>query len=157
MMPEYAERLREASEPHAPGVPDSASGTHGALPDSASGTPLADSGSAPSPSPSPSPSPKERSKTGAVAPTPAELFPEANPEHLRDWLKARQAKRLPLTETAAKGFRREAAKAGLSAADAVRLCAEKGWAGLSANWQAGLGTSGAPPVEHRPGGGRRLL
>jgi hypothetical protein len=46
LMPEYAERLAVASQPHAAGVPLAPSGL-----------PLAETGSAPSPSPSPSPSP----------------------------------------------------------------------------------------------------
>lgn len=89
---------------------------------------------APAPAPTPtSPEQKQDQKRGAGAPTPAELFPDVDPGHLRDWVAARKAKRLPLTETAAKGFRRAAEKAGMSAAEAVMFCAEKGWAGLHAD------------------------
>ena len=71
-------------------------------------------------------------KRARTAPSPSDLFPDVDPDHLRDWIAARKAKRLPLTETAAKGFRRTAAKAGMTAAEAVKFCAEKGWAGLYA-------------------------
>ena len=39
-----------------------------------------------------------------------------------------------LTHTALAGLQREAAKAGLPLADAVRLCIERGWASLRADW-----------------------
>lgn len=91
--------------------------------------------------------PESKNKTGAAsAPTPAELFPDVDPGHLRDWLTARRAKRLPLTETAAKGFRNAAAKAGMTAAEAVKFCAEKGWAGLHADARPGPPARGSPPV-----------
>lgn len=81
------------------------------------------------------------------APTPAELFPDVDPDHLRDWLAARKAKRLPLTETAAKGFRNAATKAGMTAAEAVKFCAEKGWAGLHADLHNAGSPRGSPPAK----------
>jgi hypothetical protein len=52
-----------------------------------------------------------------------------------DWLAVRKAKRSgPVTDTALAGMRREAAKAGISLDDAVRICAEKSWAGFDASW-----------------------
>lgn len=78
---------------------------------------------------------EQKQKRAPAAPMPAELFPDVDPGHLRDWMVARKAKRLPLTETAAKGFRRAAEKAGMTAAEAVRLCAEKGWAGLHSDFK----------------------
>ncbi len=53
---------------------------------------------------------------------------------LADFLAVRKAKKLPLTETAVAGLRREAEKAGLSLESAVRLCCERGWASLRADW-----------------------
>lgn len=78
---------------------------------------------------------EQEQKRALAAPTPAELFPDVDPGHLRDWMAARKAKRLPLTETAAKGFRRAAEKAGMTAAEAVQFCAERGWAGLHADFK----------------------
>lgn len=47
---------------------------------------------------------------------------------LADWLKVRKDKRAgPITETVIAGLAREAEKAGLSIADAVRYCCEAGW------------------------------
>jgi len=56
------------------------------------------------------------------------------PQHARDWLAARKAKRLPLTATAWEKTKREAAKAGITPAQAVGKCAEQGWAGFGAGW-----------------------
>ncbi|ULQ47418.1 YdaU family protein [Flagellatimonas centrodinii] len=62
----------------------------------------------------------------------AELgVPEAT---ARDWLAVRERKRAPLTETAWAGMEREAARAGITAAEAVRICAERGWQGFNADW-----------------------
>jgi hypothetical protein len=93
---------------------------------------------------------EQKQERARNAPTPAAMFPDVDPEHLRDWVAARKAKRLPLTETAAKGFRNAAAKAGMTAAEAVKFCAEKGWAGLHAD---GLPQSRAgPPAGAQPMG-----
>jgi hypothetical protein len=51
-----------------------------------------------------------------------------------DWLKTRKAKGLALTATAWQAIVREAAKARLSPADAVKMAAENGWAGFKASW-----------------------
>lgn len=60
---------------------------------------------------------------------------QVNPELLNDWLKVRKAKRAgPLTETVISGLVRECATAGLTVADAVRLCCERGWQGFRAEF-----------------------
>jgi hypothetical protein len=65
----------------------------------------------------------------------------------RDWLAVRKSKRAPLTGTAWDGLVREAAKAGISAAEAVRICAERGWQGFNASWDwQSSTTNGAPDV-----------
>lgn len=92
---------------------------------------------------------KQDQKRAPAAPTPTDLFPDVDPMHLRDWVAARKAKRLPLTETAAKGFRRAAEKAGMTTAEAVKFCAEKGWAGLHAEAQQG-GNARAGPTQVGP-------
>jgi hypothetical protein len=58
-------------------------------------------------------------------------------QHAKDWLTARSRKKLPLTPTAWSRFKRNASQAGLTAAEAVELCAEKGWAGIDAEWVNG--------------------
>lgn len=63
----------------------------------------------------------------------------------QDFQAIRAAKRSPLTDTALNGIRREAEKAGLSLADALALCCERGWQGFNAGW-----LDKKPP----PGGGR---
>lgn len=52
----------------------------------------------------------------------------------QDWLTVRKAKHAPLTQTAIDALVREADKAGLSAQEAVQICAERGWQGFNASW-----------------------
>jgi hypothetical protein len=51
--------------------------------------------------------------------------------HLKDWIKARKS---ALTETAWAGLKAEASKAGIEPAEAVRICAVKGWRGFDSTW-----------------------
>jgi uncharacterized protein YdaU (DUF1376 family) len=51
-----------------------------------------------------------------------------------DYLKIRKAKKLPITETALNGLRREAKKADISLSDALKVCCERGWIGFKADW-----------------------
>ncbi|MDU3947731.1 MAG: replication protein [Haemophilus parainfluenzae] len=51
-----------------------------------------------------------------------------------DFLKLRKAKNAPITETALKGFQREAAKAGIYLSDAITIAIERNWRGFSASW-----------------------
>jgi uncharacterized protein YdaU (DUF1376 family) len=52
-----------------------------------------------------------------------------------DWLKVRKAKRAgPVTETVMEGLQREAAKAGLTVPEAIRVCAESSWQGFRAEY-----------------------
>lgn len=51
-----------------------------------------------------------------------------------DWLTNRKAKDLPLTPTAWKQAKAEAAKAGMSVAEAIRTAAGNGWGGFKASW-----------------------
>lgn len=53
-----------------------------------------------------------------------------------DFIKLRTAKRAPLSQSALDGLKREAAKAGLSVADAVLICCERGWQSIKADWLA---------------------
>lgn len=60
-----------------------------------------------------------------------------DPQHAADWLSVRRAKALPLTATAWADTRAEAAKAGVTVAEAVRMAAAHGWGGFRAAWVAG--------------------
>jgi hypothetical protein len=83
---------------------------------------------------------KEPSRTirgnrqGDAAKVAAELLPGLPENLVADFLAVRKAKKLPLTETAVVGLQREAAKAGMSLESAVRLCCERGWASIRADW-----------------------
>ena len=51
-----------------------------------------------------------------------------------DFLTLRKAKKLPITQTALDGIAREAEKAGLTMAQAIQTCCERGWGGFKADW-----------------------
>lgn len=57
-------------------------------------------------------------------------------KHFDAWMQARKRKRLssPIDEVALGAFLREIGKVGLSAQDAARMCAERGWGSIEANW-----------------------
>lgn len=60
-----------------------------------------------------------------------------DPDHVRDWLAVRKSKRAKLTPTAWKRMCAEAAKAGITVANAVQIAAERGWQAFdsSYNWR----------------------
>ncbi|CAM3838862.1 hypothetical protein CADE109221_12525 [Castellaniella denitrificans] len=64
-------------------------------------------------------------------------------KHAEDWLKVRTAKRAPLTQTAWDDVKAEAAKAGITPADAVRVSATNSWQGFRATWYAKQGQEGS--------------
>ena len=57
-------------------------------------------------------------------------------KHFDAWMRARKRKRLssPIDEVALAAFFREIGKVGLTAHDAARMCAERGWGSIEANW-----------------------
>jgi hypothetical protein len=59
-----------------------------------------------------------------------------------DWLKLRQAKKAPVTETVLEMFTAESSKAAMSLNDALRICCSRGWAGFKAEWITDLVTAG---------------
>lgn len=61
--------------------------------------------------------------------------------HLNDWIKARKS---PLTATAWEGLKTEAEKAGITPAEAVRICAVKGWRGFDSTWNWRSASQGTP-------------
>ena len=66
--------------------------------------------------------------TTAKMPTPDGVSPEL----WSDYLSVRKGK--PMTQTALNGIAREATKAGISLEAGLRVCAERGWSGLKAEW-----------------------
>lgn len=66
-----------------------------------------------------------------------ELLSDVDPQMVADYIAVRKAKNAgPLTDTAVKILRREAAKAGLTAEQAVEFCCEASWQGFNAGWYA---------------------
>ena len=51
-----------------------------------------------------------------------------------DFLTLRKAKKAPITDTALRGFRREAEKAGISLQQAIEVSCTMGWQGFKAEW-----------------------
>ena len=94
--------------------------------------------------------PKRESSPPAPPPfSPSDVLADGvNPDHLRDWLKVRKAKRAPLTQAAWDELKTEAAKAGITPAEAVAICARKSWQGFNAgwNWRDQPTARGSPPV-----------
>jgi hypothetical protein len=52
----------------------------------------------------------------------------------RDFVKLRNAKKSPITQTALRGIEREAKKAGVSLQQALETCCQRGWTGFEADW-----------------------
>lgn len=104
------------------------------------------------PTPPPAkPTPTKNPKPKTATPLAIEGVPDAL---LADWLVVRKAKRAgPLTATAIAGLLRESASAGLTPAQAVTHCCERGWAGFKADWFAnrGQGSIGGGQNRHQPG------
>jgi hypothetical protein len=64
-----------------------------------------------------------------------------------DFIKHRKTKKAGISETALKGFEREALKAGVSVSEAVVISIERGWIGFQATWLKN-------DFQHKPSGGR---
>lgn len=76
---------------------------------------------------------RKESGEGAAAPS----IPGVPESLLADWLKVRKDKRAgPVTDTVTAGLVREAEKAGIPVADAVRYCCEAGWQNFNAGFYA---------------------
>lgn len=68
---------------------------------------------------------------------PTLVRPDDVPESVwADFLTLRKAKRSPMTVTALQSIQREAHKAGISIADALATCCERGWQSFKAEWTA---------------------
>jgi hypothetical protein len=81
-------------------------------------------------------SPSLRSGDSAVALSVSDLQAEGvDPQHATDWFKARKDKGAKtLTPTAWAAVKAEAARAGVTVAEAVKVAAENGWQGFKASW-----------------------
>ena len=87
---------------------------------------------------------KAKSKQMAVAKVAAIELQDVPPNLLAEWGLVRKAKRAgPITETVIKAMIREAGKAGLTVAEAVQVCVERGWQGLRADYVKAAGKSNA--------------
>ncbi|MDR3015214.1 MAG: YdaU family protein [Delftia acidovorans] len=127
-MPRHEESDATASEVHANAMPP---------------TPT------PTPTPTPINTPSNEGVTRKRSTTPAR--PADVPDNVwNDFLAVRKAKRAPLTDTALEGIAREAAKAGLSLADAIAYCCEAGWQGFNAGWYAERRGVGRVPARQQP-------
>jgi uncharacterized protein YdaU (DUF1376 family) len=51
-----------------------------------------------------------------------------------DWITLRKSKKAPVTQTAISRIEQEAHKAGVSIAEAMATCCQRGWAGFKAEW-----------------------
>lgn len=60
--------------------------------------------------------------------------PDVPDSIFQDFEKLRKAKKAPLTQTAIDGIGREAALAGITLAEALAMCCERGWVGFKAAW-----------------------
>lgn len=59
-----------------------------------------------------------------------------------DWMAVRKAKKAPLTQSSWEAVKREAAAAGLTPAEAVKIAAESNWQGFKASWLQRDGLNG---------------
>ncbi|MFA7597402.1 MAG: helix-turn-helix domain-containing protein [Novosphingobium sp.] len=78
---------------------------------------------------------KKRAPAARTIPAKTLDRPEGVSEEVwTDWRALRKAKRVPISETAISGIRREADKAGVTLESALRTCCERGWIGFRAEW-----------------------
>ena len=88
----------------------------------------------PPPDPRPEPPAPPVAKPARFEPLAALLALGVDAQVAADWLAVRKAKRAALTQTALDDVVSEAHKAGISVAQAVRICAARGWQGFRASW-----------------------
>lgn len=89
------------------------------------------------PTPTPTPTPNTSEPNGSDNPRKRGALsrPEEIPEPVwQGFLQLRKAKRAPLSLTALEGIKREADKAGITLADAMSTCCNRGWTGFKADW-----------------------
>lgn len=80
---------------------------------------------------------EQEQKQEKKARDPAPIIPGVSPQLLSDYLEVRKGKRAgKITPTVIAALEREAGKAGIGVADAVKACCEFGWQGFNAGWYA---------------------
>lgn len=72
-------------------------------------------------------------------------------QHAKDWIEVRKRKKAAMTMTALSGVIREAKKAGVTLAEAIRVCAEKSWQGFEASWLSNLNGKSQPAITKHTG------
>lgn len=82
--------------------------------------------------PTPEPEKKEPAQVKGSSQVKAQRPADCEEQVWKDWMKVRG--RNALTDTAWGAMLKEASKAGISPAEAVRVCAERGWRGFRADW-----------------------
>ena len=102
------------------------------------------------------PSKKQESARARAAPAAPDLS-DIPDDLLADYRQVRKAKRAALTQTAVNGLRREAAKAGLTLPEAVRMCCERGWVGFKAEWLAQPARASPSPKPHKYAGAAAVI
>jgi hypothetical protein len=58
----------------------------------------------------------------------------ASPRYAQDWLAVRAKQKAPLTPSAMEGVISQSSIAGITIAQAIEVCAKKGWRGFNATW-----------------------
>ena len=71
---------------------------------------------------------------------------DVSPKVFSDWCALRKVKRAAVTDTAIRGVRREAEKAGIPLEEAMSVSCERGWAGFKADWFSASNRSDAVSV-----------
>ncbi|WP_374257648.1 hypothetical protein [Aquabacterium sp.] len=80
----------------------------------------------------------------------ADLITEGvDKDHAAAWLRVRKEKRASLTQVAWDGLKAQASKAGITAGQAVHICAVKGWQSFDSTWrwQGVIDGCGSPAVD----------
>jgi hypothetical protein len=83
----------------------------------------------------------ESEKTRSTAASDDVIPPGIDSQIVIDFKALRTKLRAPITKTAIDGMQREAAKAGLTLEQAMRICCERGWRGFKAEWEQEGGTA----------------
>lgn len=100
--------------------------------------------------PLPNQEPEQEQKQEKRARDSAPTIPGVSPQLLADYLEVRKSKRAgKITPTVIAALEREAGRAGIEVADAVKACCEFGWQGFNAGWYAERVSKGesAPKAE----------
>lgn len=77
---------------------------------------------------------RAKSKRKRAAPVDDALFPGVDPQVIADFRAMRTKKAAAITRTSMAGLQREAERAGLTLEGAMRLCCERNWQSIRADW-----------------------